>query len=377
MATYSKYTGYSSHQKKVACVAHTRNRQQFSRYNTSAIRPKKSKKGHIIAIIAVVGLIIVAGFFIAACTYSCGKANLTKGQEARIIIPANTRSSEVAYQLYKSGLIDDEAEFLGIVKANNISLKSGSYIFTKGESPKEIAEQIGKGSNYSEGIVVANGDKIYPVASKVEKFSNGKISADDFIMACSDASKYAEEFSFLKDSGSNSVEGFLFPKTYELADSYSAESLVREMLGNFQTEVEESIIDKANVQGLSKYEIVTLASVVEKESDDNTRQRVASVFLNRLEINMPLQSDATTAYEVGHDPTSEEVHADTPYSTYEHYGLPPTPICSPSIDSIKAVCYPEDTNYLFFYFKNINGELKYYFSDTNEEHNAAINGQRD
>ncbi|MCF0104209.1 MAG: endolytic transglycosylase MltG [Eggerthellaceae bacterium] len=377
MAKYTKYTGYSRHPNNAARVTCARSRQQFSRYDTSEIRPKKNKKSCIIAIGLALVLIVAIGFGIASCSHSCGRMNLADGQEVKITISDNTRSSGVANQLYKAGLIDNESEFLEIVKANNISLKAGDYLFTKGETPTKIAEQIGKGSNYSAGIVVAKGDKISTVATKVEKYSNGKISADEFAKACSDASKYVDEFSFLKEVGNNSVEGFLYPRTYKATEGYTAESLVRAILSNFKTQVEEPIIDKANVQGLSKYGIVILASIVEKESDDNTRAKVASVFLNRLEINMPLQSDATTAYEVGHDPSSDEVHADTPYSTYVHYGLPPTPICSSSIESINAVCNPEDTVYLYFYFKKLNGQMKYYFSTTNEEHNAAINGQRD
>lgn len=88
---------------------------------------------------------------------------------------------------------------------------------------------------------------------------------------------------------------------------------------------------------------------------------------------MYLNSDATTAYEVGHDPSAEEVHSNTPYSTYTNFGLPPTPICSPGMEALRAVCNPEETKYLYFYFaKDSSGELKYYFSETYEQHQEAI-----
>ena len=88
---------------------------------------------------------------------------------------------------------------------------------------------------------------------------------------------------------------------------------------------------------------------------------------------MYLNSDATTAYEVGHDPTPEEIHRDSPYSTYTNYGLPPTPICSPGLDSLNAVAHPNQTNYLYFYFKtDDNGQTHYYFSENFEEHQNAI-----
>lgn len=116
-----------------------------------------------------------------------------------------------------------------------------------------------------------------------------------------------------------------------------------------------------------------MASIVEKESADGVRDKVASVFYNRLSSGMHINSDATTAYEVGHDPSPEEIHAQSAYSTYTNYGLPPTPICSPGIEALRAVCYPAKTDYLFFVFKtDENGELQYRFSNTFEEHQQAI-----
>ena len=377
MANHSRYTGYSSHPNKAARVAHARSRQQFSRYDTSAIRPKKSKKKRIIVTILVLILVAIIVFAISFFSRSCGRAQLADGQEVQITIQQGTPNAEVASELYRAGLINSEGEFINVCKSNNIVPKAGKYLFYGGEDINKIATQVGTGSNFFDGIMVAKGDKISNVAKKVETYSDGKISADEFTKQCSDASKYADDFNFLKEAGTNSIEGFLFPKTYEPTGNYTADSLVRDMLSSFQSEVQEKIIDKAQVKGLSSYQITILASIVEKEATDETRSKVASVFLNRLEINMPLQSDATTAYEVGHDPSGDEVHANTPYSTYSNYGLPPTPICSPSIDSFNAVCFPEDTDYFYFYFKNVDGQMKYYFSNTNEEHNAAINGERD
>ncbi len=116
-----------------------------------------------------------------------------------------------------------------------------------------------------------------------------------------------------------------------------------------------------------------MASIVEKESVSGKNATVASVFYNRLNIGMALNSDATTAYEVGHDPTSEEVHSNSAYSTYTNNGLPPTPICSPGIESLKACCCPEQTNYMYFAFKkDSQGVMQYRFSETFDEHQIAL-----
>ena len=185
---------------------------------------------------------------------------------------------------------------------------------------------------------------------------------------------YAASYSFLADAGTNSLEGFLFPKTYAVADDATADSLVRMMLDQFQKETAGLDWSYLQSQGLSIYDAVNLASIVEKESsgDEQIRAQVAAVFYNRLETTGEpsygfLQSDATTAYEVGHDPTPEEVHAETPYSTYTNKGLPPTPICSPSLDCLKAVCAPDQESlgkYFFFYFEGDS----YYFTETYEDH---------
>ena len=182
----------------------------------------------------------------------------------------------------------------------------------------------------------------------------------------------------MKSAGTNSLEGFLFPKTYDVAADATADSLIRAMLTQFQTETAGLDWSYPESQGLSVYDTVNLASIVEKESsgDETVRAQVAAVFYNRLTTkgepsNGYLQSDATTAYEVGHDPSADEVHANSPYSTYTNAGLPPTPICSPSIECLQAVCSPNKDalgKYYFFYFQND----KYTFSETYDEHQAAF-----
>ena len=208
------------------------------------------------------------------------------------------------------------------------------------------------------------------------------MSADEFTNAASDASVYASDYDFLADAGTNSLEGFLFPKTYSVSETDTADSLIRAMLNQFRTETAGLDWSYAQSRGLSIYDAVNLASIVEKESsgDEQIRAQVAAVFYNRLsssnsETNGYLQSDATTAYEVGHDPSAQEVQAATPYSTYSNPGLPPTPICSPSLDCLQAVCAPAsdyDGYYSFIFWNDDSGKLQYQFSRTYEEHQQAI-----
>ncbi|MCF0230895.1 MAG: endolytic transglycosylase MltG [Enterococcus sp.] len=377
MNNNTKYPGFSKPSGKSLKRLHELSRDKFSEYDTSAIRPKKSKKKKAIIVVVLLALVATLFFGIYSLIMSCSRPQLEAGQEVRIDVVEGATNTDIANDLFWSGLIDNVGDFLNIVGSRNLNLKAGQYVFYGGEEPEKIAYQLDKGSNFYTGIIVAKGDTVSKVAKKVESFSDGKISASEFIKQCSDASIYVQDFPFLKEVGNKSLEGFLFPKTYDPVGDYSADSLVREMLTDFQTQAIDQIFSNTQNTELSFYDLVTLASIVEKEATDETRKEVASVFINRIQAGMYIQSDATSAYELGHNPTADEVHANTPYSTYANFGLPPTPICSPSVDSLNAVCFPIDTNYLFFYFKDVDGHMKYYFSTTYEEHNAAIAGQRD
>ena len=210
--------------------------------------------------------------------------------------------------------------------------------------------------------------------------TGGRITAEAFLAASENASAYVADYAFLESAGENSLEGFLFPKTYAVTEDMDAEAVVRMMLDRFGTETASIFGDFANSypasQGLTLYQAVNLASIVAKEStgDQEVRDHVAGVFYNRLASDRPyLESDATTAYEVGREPTAEEVHAETPYSTYANAGLPPTPICSPGIESLTAVCEPTQTEDMFFYFyPDADGNMQAAFSKTYEEHQQAI-----
>jgi UPF0755 protein len=133
----------------------------------------------------------------------------------------------------------------------------------------------------------------------------------------------------------------------------------------------------AESKNLTEYDVLILASIVERESASDVRAEVSSVFYNRLSGGMQLQSDATTAYLVNGDPTPEDLEntAENPYNTQYNYGLPPGPICSPSVESIEAAAHPADTNYLYFFFQeDSSGKMQYYFSENYDDHLAAIEG---
>lgn len=375
----NRRTTYSTHPNHAARVAHARGEKMFRTYDTSAIQPKRSKVPAavgVVLILVVVGLLAFGAFTLFK---GCVKdAELLPSTEtATVVVPDGAGASTVASALKEAGLISDTNEFVKRVAALNAdtSLKPGTYSIQGGMATDDIIKVLQAGPDAAGAkLTIPEGYTLKQIAACVEEVTGGRITADEFTAAASDASVYASSYPFLSEVGSKSLEGFLFPKTYSVDASDTADSLIRMMLDQFNLEYATLDTTYPTSKGLSAYDIVNLASIVEKESTAATRSMVASVFYNRIEAGMALQSDATTAYEVGHDPSYEEVHADTAYSTYTNDGLPPTPICCPGLEALQAVCSPEESSYYYFFFKEEDGEMKYYFSETNDEHNAAVFG---
>lgn len=355
----------------------------FRTYDTSFIQPKRSNVPHYVFLVVLALLGIGILWFVGSSVASCVSPKvelLAEGQQATITVNDGASANTIGSTLVDAKLVGSAKEFTERVKDLDAGsdLKPGTYTFSGGVSVDDIISALRNGPVSDAVLTIPEGYRLSEIASAVESATNGRISADAFKQAASDASVYAGDYGFLKSAGTNSLEGFLFPKTYDVASDATADSLIRAMLTQFQTETAGLDWSYPESQGLSLYQTVNLASIVEKESsgDETIRAQVAAVFYNRLTTKGEpsygyLQSDATTAYEVGHDPTAEEVHANSPYSTYSNAGLPPTPICSPSIECLQAVCSPNQDalgKYYFFYFQ----DDKYTFSETYDEHKAAF-----
>ena len=373
-----KQVTYSQRPNHAARSAHARGEREFRTYDTSYIRPKQSKGPKIFA--AVLAVVVIGGLawggltLFNSCSGSAPVELLAEGQEATVVVEQGSGAKAIGELLVEEKLVGSASDFAKRVSEMGVEsqLKPGTYTFAGGTSLDDIVRQIAAGPDMGNALTIPEGYKLSDIAAAVATASEGRITAEAFTAAASDASVYAASYSFLADAGTNSLEGFLFPKTYAVADDATADSLVRMMLDQFQKETASLDWSYPQSQGLSIYDAVNLASIVEKESsgDEQIRAKVAAVFYNRLETTGEpsygfLQSDATTAYEVGHDPTPEEVHAETPYSTYTNKGLPPTPICNPGISSIRSALYPDNTNY---YYYALGEDGVHHFFKTYREH---------
>ena len=334
-----------------------------------------------VAVACVAGIFFVPGLFTSNEDPQQQEAELAEpGTEVTITIPEGSGAAAVAQVLYENGLIADQSEFLAEVRRTEAesAIKSGSYLIVAGSDNTQIIELLTAGPNISTAqITVPEGYTVKQVAALAEEKLG--ISADDFL-AQAKASNYVADYSFLADvdPSYDSLEGYLFPKTYDFSseESVTADTVIRVMLDQFETEVASldlvsaaaSISERYGIQ-VDENDLVTLASIIEREAGgDEHRGDVASVFYNRLRDGMMLQSDATLVYSLDREVTADDLKVDDPYNTYTRDGLTPTPICSPGLPSIEAAANPNDTDYLYFF---LSGDYAA-FSRTLSEHEQAI-----
>ena len=347
-----------------------------------AQKQRKRKKGGLrpafVLIVLLVIAAIVAFGIVRGCMMGSSRPLLAVGEEATIVIEEGSSANAIGQLLEEYGLVARSSEFTDEVKRENAdaNLKPGTYTCVGGATAAELVAQISEGPQ-TESVTVPEGKTCSATAELVSAATNGRISTDDFMRCANNAAEYQKDYPFLKDAYDNSLEGFLFPKTYEIAKDDTADTIVRKMLDQYKSEVAGIDYSFAESKNLTAYDVLVLASIVERESTSDVRSEVASVFYNRLSGGMQLQSDATTAYLVNGDPTPEDLEntAENPYNTQYNYGLPPGPICSPSVESIEAAAHPADTDFLYFFFApDDKGDLQYYFSQDYDQHQEAING---
>lgn len=306
-----------------------------------------------------------------------GGTQVAAGQEVEVTIPDGSTTAGIASILKDAGVISDTSSFLQEVQKQNVEqkLKSGTYSLLTGSSDANVINQLIAGPNSTaSSLQVPEGYTVAQIASLVEeKFG---ISSSDFI-AQAKASNYVADYPFLSEAANDSLEGFLFPKTYDFAgQTVTADSVIRAMLTQYQTEIATLDLDTARQAlearygtSFTNYDVLTMASIIEKEAlTDDDRTLISSVFYNRIAASMPLQSDATLAYTLGREVTADDLTQDDPYNTYTNMGLTPTPICNPGLESLTAAANPQDTSYYYFYITS----SVHAFSETYEEHQQII-----
>lgn len=295
-------------------------------------------------------------------------------------------AKEISINLEKQGIIRHSGIFRVYVLIFSFSqkLQAGDYLLSPSMSIPEIVEKFVAGQVKKERITIIEGWNLRDIADYLE--SQGVANKKDFFeLAGYPAEFYSSEsslpqpkdfsgeFEFLKEKSKRvSLEGYIFPDTYEIIAGTPLEDVIRKTLSNFSQKLTPELRQEIVAQNKSIFTIITMASLIEKEVRTLDDKKIVSGLLwKRLKVGMPLQVDATISYITGKKTTKisrEETQIVSLYNTYKYQGLPLGPICNPGSDSILAAIYPEDSDY-WYYLSTPEGET--IFSKTLQEHNIA------
>lgn len=318
--------------------------------------------------IIIISLIVTA-LFIHTCSFL--KTAVTPPSAVLVDIEPGQSAWEISRTLQDKGVISHAPTFMAVatITGKAKGLQAGAYVFEGNHFPLDIMDILFRGMIQRYKITIPEGYTLFQIGSIVEK--TGLLSRDSFIRSAMDPTNA----SFFK-VGAPSMEGFLYPDTYFLVPHITPLEIMAKMVDRFSKIYTPEMEHRAEKLGMSRLEVITLASIIEKEAVVQTEKPIiSSVFHNRLKKNIRLQSDPTAIYGIDGFTGRigpEDLLRKTPYNTYRRMGLPPGPICNPGVDSIKAALWPARTDYLYFVAR---GNKTHTFSRSLHEHNRAISGR--
>lgn len=322
----------------------------------------------IILIVLLAGLTI-AGLWLAIDLYRY--AHKPCNPDARPLLFSITpgeKFNALAARLLEKGIIKDIQRFklFARIRGDDKKLKSGEFQLAGTMSPSQVLDELVGGKTYLHRLTIPEGYNLKQIAAEVARKNLG--DADEILALAKD-----QQMVNMLDLQASSLEGYLFPDTYYFPKGVSASTIITKMIQRFKEQFQPHWHTRAQTLGLTVHQVVTLASIIEKETGDPAeRPIIASVFHNRLKKRMRLESDPTVIYGIPKfDGNIKRRHLSTPtpYNTYMIKGLPPGPIASPGLASIQAALYPEETTFLFFVAKK---DGTHYFSTNIKEHNEAV-----
>jgi UPF0755 protein len=293
------------------------------------------------------------------------------GEEIFIDIPTGSSVAGIANRLVAAGVVPDALTFRLAARLTGADrrLQAGEYRFAEASTPLAVLDRLAAGDVFSRGVTFPEGLTIFEMSEIFEKSGLG--TAREFVAAASDRALLAA-----RDPGARTLEGYLFPDTYAMRRQAGADAVIRAMLSRFDQAYTAELKEAASARGLSTREVLTIASLVEKETSQvSERPMVAGVYLNRLKIGMPLQCDPTVVYALmlagkwNGNIRKVDLQMDSPYNTYRVRGLPPGPIASPGLASIQATLQPADVPYLYFVSRNDGTHV---FATTLAEHSRNV-----
>lgn len=322
-------------------------------------------------ILAIILVLFLGGYW--ALHFTGRNTEYAKGQRYIVTITPGMTTRDIADLLHKKHLVKTPEAFRMEAKVRGLerNLKAGMYEIQGGMSNSEIVDVLGKGQVHLIKFTVPEGFTVVKIGKKLE--AEGLGNAQKFM----EAAKNYTPYPYMETNNPDVIyktEGFLYPTTYMFEAGMSEKDIVAMMVKEFNTQInKEDIPALAREQNMSIRDLVNMAAMVEMEAVYKEEQpRIAGVFLKRMKIYMPIQSDTTIQYILGaqkEEITIADTKIKNPYNTYQNIGLPPGPIASPSMNAIKAVLNPEKTDYLYFVAEK-DGHHR--FTKTYAEHLRAI-----
>lgn len=280
----------------------------------------------------------------------------------------------IARRLAEAGLLRSRAGFLlrVVLQGERGKLKAGRYRFTRAESGAEILRRLVAGDALPEDVAVTipEGLTLQEIAAR---FAASGIAEADAFRAAARVENFRNDFPFLRDVPDGALEGYLFPETYRFFPVTDPSVVIRRMLGEFEQQFKAAANDAGGLHGRVAHDVVTMASIVEREvRSAEDRRLVAGILWSRLRQGIALQADATVRYALDswdRPLTARDLQVDSPYNTRRYRGLPPGPISVPGAESLRAAFNPKESDY-FYYLSAPDG--KTIFSKTLKEHETAV-----
>jgi len=308
---------------------------------------------------------MTAGFFYHQATVSVGENT----QTIILSIPPGATLKKISKDLQSLSLIRNASAFrlLANIRQKQTHIQVGEYELNQSMLPMDILKAITSGKTVLHPVTIPEGYRISEIAELLTETIS--INKEIFIKETRN-----EDLLNKLNITSKSLEGYLFPETYHFSKHTSEKKIIQTMLNTFQQRMKtKKIQHQIQSSDMSLHEIITLASLIEKETGMNgERKHISSVFHNRLKRKMRLQTDPTVIYAIENfdgNIRKKDLNIDSPYNTYRHKGLPPGPIASPGIKSIVAALNPIKTSHLYFVSKK---DGSHQFSSSLKEHNRAV-----
>jgi UPF0755 protein len=283
-------------------------------------------------------------------------------------IPAHEGVLGIASRLADAEVIRNRYAFVALTagRGHIRHLKAGEYEIPRDASMLDVVDLLASGRVRQHVVLYPEGATVAELARALE--ADRLASAQDVLRAASD-----DHLRRTLGVTGPSLEGYLFPDTYQFVRGMSVEEMLSRMVQRLRTKLTPELVERARARGLDVHQLLTLASIIEREAVEPGEQRlISAVFWNRLRLDMPLQADPTVQYAVAKERralTRVDLATDHPYNTYAHRGLPPGPIASPGLGAIEAALDPAPVKYLYFVARD---DRRHHFSTTVTEHNAAV-----